>query len=142
MQTTYDPRDPWLRTVDLLVLTSHEHLDRPAVEYVQRSARDSDPRATGKSYPEGPGTALVSVVERLNHSTAVVDWRDSTAGCCAGQTWRVGVAPRNGRCALSGAAIQRGDAVYRPRPTKQFRANAASMILASKMEDAVPCNEP
>jgi putative heme iron utilization protein len=40
-------------------------------------------------------------------------------------------ARKKGRCALSGAVIQRDDFVYKPRVRSAVPANANAMILAS-----------
>lgn len=128
--------DPWLQTVHLLkALASSRNGGCAETSSLKAAARD----ARNAGYSKGARTlesTFVRVVDRPTFVTAVVDWRDATTGCYAEQTWRAGRARRCGLCALSGAPIAAGDAVYRPRITKHFRANAESMILASAVNAA------
>ncbi|MFD1554691.1 DUF3331 domain-containing protein [Paraburkholderia silviterrae] len=83
----------------------------------------------------------VKVIERQGPSGATVAWSDPTACCYGEQLWRRCVARKSGICALSGQAIARGEAVYRPRFVQPAPRNFEAMILASVME-AIPLAEP
>ncbi|ANB76500.1 hypothetical protein AYM40_30295 [Paraburkholderia phytofirmans OLGA172] len=127
--------DPWQRTVGALSSWPDGEPTLPGATGhfpIKHAATESK----GKSPCVSGGLGLVKVIERLNETTAVIDWRDSTAGCYTEQVWRVCVARVTGQCALSGAAIKKGDAVYRPRTNRNLRANAAFMILSSELDNA------
>jgi len=81
---------------------------------------------------------VVRVVDRVSARSVVVYWCDPTSCRYGDQLWRAGVAKGRGRCALSGVAIDAGDAVYRPRSGRLRPVNAAAMMLASEVERVVP----
>ncbi|TKC80191.1 DUF3331 domain-containing protein [Trinickia terrae] len=83
-------------------------------------------------------TCVVRVVERVSNKIVVVYWCDPTACRYGDQLWKADVAKRRGRCALSGAPIETGDAIYRPRPTRPRPVNATAMMLASEVERVSP----
>lgn len=65
----------------------------------------------------------------------LVSWSDSTRGHYAYQRWVIGTSRGNGRCALSGRSIRRGDQVYRPQwRAADCPANGAEMILAVALD--------
>jgi hypothetical protein len=104
-----------------------------------RPARDAKDAALPRSDTDGDvGAAVVTVVERLSSTTVLVSWRDPTSCHYAEQTWRSGVARRQGLCALSGYPIQRGDSIYRPRSSgAEPPVNADAMILDVAIRDTV-----
>lgn len=73
----------------------------------------------------------VEVIERLSVTSVAVLWQDATRCRYADQVWISCRARKKGRCALSGAVIQRDDFVYKPRVRSAVPANANAMILAS-----------
>jgi Domain of unknown function (DUF3331) len=81
---------------------------------------------------------VVRVVDRVSARNVVVYWCDATSCRYGDQLWTVGAAKRRGRCALSGAAIDAGDKVYRPRTGRLRPVNAAAMMLASEVERVSP----
>ncbi|CAB3776090.1 DUF3331 domain-containing protein [Paraburkholderia caffeinilytica] len=81
---------------------------------------------------------MARVLDRVSAKIVVVYWCDATSCRYGDQLWRVGVARRRGRCALSGAPIKAGDAVYRPRQGRPSPVNAAAMMLASEVERVLP----
>ncbi|MFM0172076.1 DUF3331 domain-containing protein [Paraburkholderia sediminicola] len=127
--------DPWQRTVGALSSwpDGEPTLPSPTSHFSIKHAATENKR---KSRCASGGLGLVKVIERLTETTAVIDWRDSTAGCYTEQVWRVCIARVTGQCALSGAVIKKGDAVYRPRRNRNLRANAAFMILSRELDNA------
>jgi hypothetical protein len=81
---------------------------------------------------------VVRVVDRVTAKTVVVYWCDATSCRYGDQVWRMGVTKRRGRCALSGAPINAGDAVYRPRQGRLPPVNAGAMMLAFEVERVLP----
>ncbi|MFM0226979.1 DUF3331 domain-containing protein [Paraburkholderia dipogonis] len=74
----------------------------------------------------------VTVLEYMSNSRVCLSWHDPTLCNYEEQIWTPTLARRSGRCALSGAQIRRGDAVYRPQTRGRTPpANGNAMILAS-----------
>jgi len=73
----------------------------------------------------------IEVLERLSDTSIAVLWQDATRCQYVDQVWICCRARIKGRCALSGAAIRRDDAIYKPRIRAAIPANADAMILAS-----------
>jgi len=91
-----------------------------------------------------PKPSCVPILERLSQTTIAVSWCDATAGHYGDQIWTAGIADRRALCALTGAYIHRGDAVYRPRRSRtQLPANFDRMILASALpqRESVPATD-
>lgn len=86
-------------------------------------------------------TLRVWVTARPREFFALVTWCDSTSAHYCDQVWRACVARTSGLCSISGAAIRRGDLVYRPRNTVRCKANAGAMILAYYVESAVELDD-
>jgi hypothetical protein len=82
----------------------------------------------------------IRVLERNGQISATVAWSDATSCCYGEQLWRRSIAKKAGVCALSGQAIARGDAVYRPRLAQPAPLNIEAMILATVMQ-AIPAAE-
>jgi hypothetical protein len=74
--------------------------------------------------------SAVRAVERVSARTALVEWCERGVCYYAEQGWVRGTAQRDGICALSGALIRRGDAVFRPRSGTPQPKNLRAMILA------------
>ncbi|SEA94415.1 DUF3331 domain-containing protein [Paraburkholderia sartisoli] len=100
------------------------------------------PRREAAAVPVAQASArhehVVHVVERVSAGSVVVCWCDATSCRYGDQVWKVGIAKRRGRCALSDAPISAGDAIYRPRPGRPRPVNAAAMMLASEVERVSP----
>ncbi|MGF6755726.1 DUF3331 domain-containing protein [Paraburkholderia sp. GAS42] len=82
----------------------------------------------------------IRVLERDGQNWATVAWSDATSCCYGEQLWRRCIARKAGVCALSGQAIARGNAVYRPRRVRLPPRNIEAMILATVME-TIPVEE-
>ncbi|WNC89163.1 DUF3331 domain-containing protein [Paraburkholderia sp. FT54] len=82
----------------------------------------------------------IRILERNGQTSATIAWSDATSCCYGEQLWRRCIARKTGVCALSGQAIARGDAVYRPRRVRPAPRNVEAMILATVME-ATPVKE-
>lgn len=80
---------------------------------------------------------VIRVLERHGRTSATLAWSDATSCCYGEQIWRRCIARKAGVCALSGQAIARGDAVFRPRLVQAIPRNFEAMILATVME-AIP----
>ncbi|MGF6757714.1 DUF3331 domain-containing protein [Paraburkholderia sp. GAS42] len=127
-------RDPWSQTLSLLGALSSAPLDDDASDRHTRRAdarhrtRASrcDQTACRETVPP-----VITVLERLSTTAVVLCWRSTT--CHYGdQVWIQGVARSSGQCAISGMAIRRGDAVYRPRNRgRRVPVNVSAMISAS-----------
>ena len=76
----------------------------------------------------------IRILERNGQTSATVAWSDATSCCYGEQLWRRCIARKAGVCALSGQAIARGNAVYRPRRGRPAPRNVEAMILATVME--------
>ncbi|WP_405044826.1 DUF3331 domain-containing protein [Paraburkholderia sp. USG1] len=80
-------------------------------------------------------TFNLTVLEHMANSRVCLSWHDPTLCNYEEQVWTPGLARRSGRCALSGAHIRRGDAVYRPQTRGSTPpANSDAMILTSALE--------
>ncbi|MDY7792845.1 DUF3331 domain-containing protein [Burkholderia ubonensis] len=92
----------------------------------------------GRSAPSNECSAVrsVRILERLSRSTISVSWQDPTACRYEDQVWKVAIARRPGICALTHAAIEVGDLVYRPvRVRHSNPVNLNFLILATVVED-------
>jgi hypothetical protein len=120
--------DPWTRTINLLSLpaespcTIEESIDQPPR---RRLATESN---------ASTWEPCVTVIDRPSALTVVLDWRDPTKCCYREQLWVSARARVSGRCAMSGAAIEPGDEIYRPRPARPAPRNVSAMVLASAVE--------
>jgi hypothetical protein len=130
--------DPWSQTIHLLREPVAELFEvNPA-----RSADSGYSQTTDEKGKAGkrvraalaPHTTI-RVIERPTPETATVYWSDASTCHYGHQGWRAATALVDGTCALSGRAIRRGDAVFRPanRGAKLKPLNASAMILASSM---------
>jgi hypothetical protein len=119
-------KDPWMHVVRNLCVHSGllEQL-RPPVQ-----AR----RAVLQTRPGSPDETRVRVTGRVSDRSVTVMWCNPTIGYYGAQTWCSTVAAREGICQMSGDAIHRGDAVFRPRSGSVPPMNAKAMILACHVE--------
>jgi hypothetical protein len=80
-------------------------------------------------------SASIRTVERARTKTLNVTWSDARMGYFTEQRWRRTHARWDSVCALTGTAISRGDAVYRPHAcAASVPTNPYWMILASQIE--------
>lgn len=141
--------DPWLQTVRSLTAIPNELIEhapahkaaQPFLEQLARAWERDHPRimpaeVTNRPFPE----AVVRVIERPSSATAIVYWSDAATCHYGYQGWRVTTATTDGACALTGAPIHRGDAVYRPSQRDPKPQNAAAMILSSAMPENENCD--
>ncbi|KMZ11613.1 hypothetical protein BHUM_05838 [Candidatus Burkholderia humilis] len=91
--------------------------------------------ASDAPYRYERGTVSVEVIERTSANSAIVSWSDARFGRMGAQTWMAGKARVLGRCAMTGAIIQRGDRVSQPRKTRPAPINAGTMIVATYVHD-------
>jgi hypothetical protein len=83
-----------------------------------------------------PKSTRVTFVERFTAKSVSITWRDATAANYSEQLWIRRIARSHGVCALTGAAIVRGDAVYSPAGRTAMRpANCAQMVLARLLDE-------
>lgn len=86
--------------------------------------------------PTRAKSTRVTFVERFTAKSVSITWRDATAANYCEQLWIRRIARSQGVCALTGAAIARGDAVYSPAGRTAMRpANCAQMVLATVLEE-------
>ena len=78
----------------------------------------------------------ISVLERPKAYLLMIRWSDARRCHYGEQIWRLRKASRDGRCALSGSQIRRGDWVFKPS-THPPPLNAAEMILQSAVPESV-----
>ncbi|MBN3756695.1 DUF3331 domain-containing protein [Paraburkholderia sp. Tr-20389] len=134
-------RDPWAATISRLgkapaqdiKLGPSDKCDQGAC--AARAARRTATAERTQAASEYSG-AVITFVERFGAKSISITWRDSTAGRYTEQLWVRRIARSRGVCALTGAEIVRGDAVYGPfsRPSSRPR-NMSQMILAELLDD-------
>jgi uncharacterized protein DUF3331 len=114
----FSPPDPLWSPPDL---SGRAHLDGEPV----------DSREPDGDYVR---THTVTVVEELPNSLFALRWQDPTLCNYEEQIWAPCLAPAAGRCALSGAHVNKGDRIYRPRVRGRFvPLNRDAVILASEL---------
>jgi Domain of unknown function (DUF3331) len=128
MQAPFEEDRTWQSTMALL--SNKGDIERSMV-----SGRLLPMRGEGKF-----SKCAIRVLERNGQISATIAWSDATSCCYGEQLWRRCLARKSGVCALSGQAIARGDAVYRPRRARPAPRNIDAMILAAVM-DATPVEE-
>ncbi|MBB3261685.1 hypothetical protein F4827_006569 [Paraburkholderia bannensis] len=127
--------DPWLQTLGLLSVLSGDMStgsDGVAAAAARCGRKVSHLPVMGERFD-----VLVHVIDRPTQSTATVVWRDSTLCSYGDQVWHFSRARAAGVCAMSGRAIQPGDAIYKPRPCWPAPLNAGAMILRSVLHEAL-----
>jgi hypothetical protein len=98
------------------------------------TARCVATNGTKSGTKSGTSNATIRLLERPSPTSAVISWRDPTGSSYGYQVWRKRLAARGGQCALSGALIRRGDAIFRPADRGSRPGNAWAMILAACIE--------
>jgi hypothetical protein len=90
-----------------------------------------------QAYPgrDARSLATVRVNDRPSPDTISVSWSQPNSCRYGDQMWFVSVARRRGACALSGAAVEPGDWVYRPRGAKRRPLNADAVMLVSAVAE-------
>lgn len=139
--------DPWTATIsrlgksparDTKGSTPSERCEHSSAPTAARAARRTAAveRAKAQSASAQHSGAVITFVERFGAKSISITWRDSTAGRYTEQLWVRRIARSRGVCALTGASIVRGDAVYGPfsRPSMRPR-NVSQMILAELLDD-------
>jgi hypothetical protein len=131
--------DPWLQTLAMLSSCSgrkpgdcdDEYFDqlRRRMSLLSEAGRGTVKRTASNA---SDTCATIRILERLSPSAVALSWHDPTWLNYAEQVWWMGGAPNNGRCAVSGERILRGQSVYRPRRSgKHAPLNGSEMILTS-----------
>jgi hypothetical protein len=117
--------NPWAHMVQGLLAAPASRTSAPHCTPCDPRARDDDAfrRCT------------VKVEERLPNASFALSWSDPTRCSYREQVWKRATARRAGVCVLSGVAIKRGDAVFRPQ-ARRFKVplNSGAMILAVSLE--------
>ncbi|WP_408223488.1 DUF3331 domain-containing protein [Paraburkholderia dipogonis] len=128
MATTADPWSQTLAALQHFSVPPDEPLNPfglPGYRYAPARMATDNPRA--RSF-------TITVVEHMSNSRVCLSWHDPTLCNYEEQVWTPALARRSGRCALSGAHIRRGNAVYRPQTRGQIPpANGEAMILATAL---------
>ncbi|MFJ1211674.1 DUF3331 domain-containing protein [Burkholderia pyrrocinia] len=109
-------------------------------EWRHAGPRRSSATTAGRSARANDRSAVhsVRILERLSRSTISVSWQDPTSCRYEDQIWKVAIARRRGICALTNAAIEVGDLIYRPvRARHTNPVNLNFLILATVVEDAL-----
>ncbi|WP_184067862.1 DUF3331 domain-containing protein [Paraburkholderia sp. CI2] len=123
-------RDAWSQTLQLLRILS-SGVAGPGQENLEGAQRSRTARQSGDSARSAP---VVTLIERLSSVTVTLSWR-CTACHYGDQVWMRCIARQSGVCAVSGVAIRRGDAVYRPRSRGHWLpVNVDAMIHARAFE--------
>ncbi len=136
--------DPWSQTLAMLSSCSglkpsdcdDDYFDqiRRSTSLLSGASRDKIKRTAGNA---GGTCATIRILERLSASVVSLSWHDPTSLNYAEQVWWMSGALRNGRCAVSGERILRGQSVYRPRrSSKDAPLNGREMILTSVIAGA------
>ncbi|TCG04444.1 hypothetical protein BZM27_40840 [Paraburkholderia steynii] len=90
-----------------------------------------------QGYVQCSSAVRVRLLDRPSSTTAILSWSDPTSCRYAYQCWRVSRAESTGICVLSGAAIAKGDEVYKPRLSGTRPRNANAMILRRMLDRPV-----
>jgi len=140
--------DPWLQTLAMLSSCSGLKLSDCDEEYIDQIRRHTSRLSLARSRKVKPTArnakdrrATIRVLERLSVSAVSLSWHDPTSLNYAEQVWLMGGAPKNGRCAVSGESILKGQSVYRPRRSgRDLPLNGSEMILTSVIVGACACS--
>jgi hypothetical protein len=127
MLNQLEEASPWIQTIEALRIVSSEHGIRPKRPSLKaKSSIDS-------AFPKSK-SCVIRITDRTSPSTVTVEWCDSTVAHYGAQLWRLGSARATGSCAISGATITRGAAIYRPSLGRFPPQNRNAMILASTVD--------
>ncbi|RKE35742.1 uncharacterized protein DUF3331 [Paraburkholderia sp. BL23I1N1] len=129
--------DPWMQTLGLLSVLSGDTdagagVNELAAEVARNGRKNCALPVMGQRFE-----VQVHVIDRPSQSTATVIWRDPTRCSYGDQVWHASRARVSGVCAMSGRAIQPGDAIYKPRPCRPAPLNTGAMILRTVLDKAV-----
>lgn len=127
MGNYYSGKDPWAHIV--------KNLDADADWIEQPVSSVKNERVDFALSGFRSGTRLI-VTGTLNDHTLTVMWSNPTVGHYGEQHWFSTLARAKGVCELSGDAIHRGDAVFRPRSSSPPPLNYKAMILARHLVQA------
>jgi hypothetical protein len=133
MRSSANCNDPWLQTLGLLALLSG--VANAQANHLVAAAQKASRGELCTRIQSSPRKAVASLLERPSSRSATIAWCDPTSCRYGEQNWRAGVAKKPGICALSGMRISPGDAIYKPRQTRQPPVNADEMILFSVVND-------
>lgn len=131
----------WQQTLAMLALVSAPGGHTAGESTPSRRAdnrRAANARKAARLEPPPPFCGCIKILERCSSTSVVLCWYDATAGRYGEQLWTMSVARHETVCALTGATIHRGDAVYRPSARGACPANADRSILAAAMETREP----
>ncbi|PXW28304.1 DUF3331 domain-containing protein [Paraburkholderia caballeronis] len=116
--------DVWRHVTRALRECSDATAQQYFVEHLRRQPDDSS------------ANFVMRVLERKTDTSVLVTWRDATRCRYDDQVWQRVISRRSGVCVLSGQAITRGDAIYRPKKGRHWPSNAHCMILAVVLDAA------
>lgn len=123
-------RNAWAHVVSGLLASPASRTSVARRGSATRTRSDLRP-ADDKTY----GNCTVTIEERLANSSFTLSWSDPTRCSYREQVWKRAIARKSGICVLSGAAIKRGDAVFRPLARRyKIPLNSGAMILAVSLE--------
>ncbi len=120
-------KNPWIQTIEVLRTVSGANDMRSMGPVVKGKA------AVDSTIPRSKN-CVIRVTDLTSPSTVTVEWCDPTVAHYGAQLWRLGSARAAGSCAVSGATISRGEAVYRPSIGRLPPQNRNAMILASTVD--------
>src|ERR1700731_2286089 len=140
----------WQHTLAMLALISSpprfdNKNDSSGMLHGGSAARE---RVSNRVAPRSPASVFIKILERCSPTSLAVCWCDATSGRFGDQLWTLGVAPREAICALSGAQIRCGDAIYRPRlrghssPSNADQSILASAVSTNEQSVAAPDGQP
>ncbi|WP_321845625.1 DUF3331 domain-containing protein [Paraburkholderia bannensis] len=131
--------EPWKQTILSLELASRPPADIGAIDQagtIRKSGRARAQHATARAASHVPFSGYIRILERLSSTAVSLCWYDATCGHYADQLWKRTLSRHKTFCTLTGRAIKRGDAVYRPSRRGLQPANANHAILACVLEAA------
>ncbi|CAM2173416.1 hypothetical protein WI41_16225 [Burkholderia latens] len=108
----------------------------------RRRRRARGIRGDGAGDAAAPVAARIRIVEILSATSVSVRWSDPLFGHFGEQIWHCVTARTASRCVLTGAPINRGDRVYRPRgrgrtvPCNWDRMIHAAAVAPARSRDA------
>jgi hypothetical protein len=121
--------DPWKHAINMLKETSESW----SLTGFQSSRLLANQRVVLGTPSRRRLNTVVKVLDKPTSTTATVAWWDSTSCHYGDQMWSMRTARVDGVCALTGAPVRKGDAVYQPRAYGFRPCNAEEMILSSAL---------
>lgn len=139
MRPIFHQLDPWSHTLAMIDHCPGLKLSDRRTRLTSRESGDQVKRTVRNASEARDACATIRILERPSTSTVSLSWHDPTSLNYAEQEWWIGCAPKNGRCAVSGERIVRGQSVYRPkRSGKGAPLNRSAMILIAVIASACP----